>query len=163
MLRGQRAARGRRWKVFEPPSRPPPTSTNLDNLHLEVEAPSFGPMIAAVQGRDIERHSGDVVQQHAPPGELAHSRLGLHISLTGVADLDLARGLPVLGRQVSQILVARLGAEGAALPRDFPPPSAAPAPQPALPLDGAALRGRWPAAGQGTIDRPPSRRNGPTQ
>src|SRR3989442_12889831 len=133
MLRGQRAARGRRWKVFEPPSRPPPTSTNLDNLHLEVEAPSFGPMIAAVQGRDIERHSGDVVQQHAPPGELAHSRLGLHISLTGVADLDLARGLPVLGRQVSQILVPPPRGERGGQPPGFPPPAAPPPPAPALP------------------------------
>src|SRR5437016_14254280 len=120
MLRGQRAARGRRWKVFEPPSRPPPTSTSLDNLHLEVEAPSFGPMIAAVQGRYIERHSGDVVQQHAPPGDLAHSRLGLHISLTDVADLDLARCLPVLWRQVSQILVAPSDAAAAGRPTAFP-------------------------------------------
>src|SRR6267378_1122383 len=139
-------------------SHPPPTSTNFHNLQFQTESRPLGPMIATIKRRDVQGDGRDIVQQHAPPGQLAHRGLRFHISLTRVAHLDLARGLPVLGRQISQILVTRFGAEGTAQPGHLPTDAAPPAPQPTLPLEPAELRERGPGAAQGTIAFPPGRR-----
>src|SRR6266704_1913404 len=129
--------------------------SRLHNLHFQVEAGPLGTVVASVEGRDVQGHGRHVVQQDAPPGQLTYSGLGLHISLTGVAHLDLARRLPVLGRQVSQILVTRFRAEGTAQPRHLPTDAAAPAPEPPLPLEPAELRERRPGAAQWTVAFPP--------
>src|SRR5207237_10650005 len=89
------------------------------------------------------------------PRQPAHRRLSLHIALARVAHFDLPRRLSLFGCQVTQILVIRFRAEGAAQPRQLPTDAAAPTPQPAFPLEAPKLRERGPGTAQRAVPFPP--------
>src|SRR5438477_8255823 len=101
---------------------PPPTSTRVDP-GLERVPGALGPPVAAVQRGDVQRHGGEILEQHRPRRQGAHRGVGLEIALAAVTDLHLPRRLTLLRRQVPELLVRLLVAERA--PQPFPLPARA--------------------------------------
>src|SRR5439155_24026821 len=157
MRRGRRAAR-RRCRAGARPSRPPPTSTtstNLHNLRVQRVPGPGGPVVSPFQRRDVQRDRRQVVEQDRPRGEGAHRRDTLYVPLAGVADLDFARLLTCLRREVAELVVLGFVTEHATQERDRPSRPATPAAQATLPLEPGVLRHDRPRATKGAVALPP--------
>src|SRR5205823_12382777 len=105
----RRGAPRSRLNLHRPPQPPPTTHRRL--LHdaaLERIPWSFRPLVATLERRDVERDRRQVVDQNRPWGERPYRRDGLQVALAQVANLDLARLLAPLGRQVAEVVVMRL-------------------------------------------------------
>src|SRR5207249_1068744 len=94
------------------------------------------------------RDRGQVIDQNRPGREWPYRRHGLEVALACVADLDLARLLTPLGRQIAELVVVRLAAVDAAQLGNRPSRAAAAAAQLALALPGRASVQRYPSMEQ---------------
>src|SRR4029077_7282780 len=94
-----------------------------------------GPGVPALERRDVERDRRQIVDQNRPGGERPHRRHRLQVTLARIADLDLARLLARLGREIAQIVVVRLIAVHAAEQWDRPSQATASTAQLALALE----------------------------
>src|SRR5689334_15418786 len=131
------------------PKRPPPTSTNLHeppptsaslrDTSLERPGRPLGPPVPAFERRDVQRHRRQVVEQYRPRGERAHRRDRFKVPLAVVADLDLARLLARLRREIAEVVVLGLITEYTAQERDLPPHAAASAAQSPRALEPGVL------------------------
>src|ERR1041384_1504363 len=134
---------------------PPPTSRPLPDPSLQCKARPLRPPVSALERRDVQRNRRQVVEQDRPRGESAHRRDALYVPLAGVADLDLARLLTCLRREVAELVVLGFVTEHAAQERDRPSRATTPAAQPTLPLEPGVLHHDRPRATQGAVALPP--------
>ena len=112
-------------------------------------------MVSPFQRRDVQRDRRQVVEQDRPRGEGAHRRDTLYVPLAGVADLDFARLLTCLRREVAELVVLGFVTEHATQERDRPSRPATPAAQATLPLEPGVLRHDRPRATKGAVALPP--------
>src|SRR5204862_549353 len=147
---------------LHPPPQPPPSSTVLDPRFQRVPG-TLGPSVAAVQRGDVQRHGGEILEQHRTRRQGAHGGVGLEIALAAVADLHLPRRLTFLRRQIPELFVRLLVAERAPQPFPLPARAAAAAPQPALAPQPPELRQRRPRPADRAVAFPPRRRRFPAR
>src|SRR5256885_2261057 len=139
------------------PPQPPPASHRppLCDAGLEGIPRSGGPVVAPLQRRDVERNRREVVDENRPRRERPNRGHGLQITLARVADLDFARLLARLRRQIAEVIVIGLVAVHAAQERDRPSHAAASSAQLALALEAGVLGHRRPHPTQRAIPLPP--------
>src|SRR3989442_3796455 len=90
---------------LETEGRAPETAPPLGDPGLERVPGTLGPPVTAFQGGDVQRHGGEILEQHRPRRQGAHGGVGLEIALAAVADLHLPRRLTLLRRQIPELLM----------------------------------------------------------
>src|SRR2546430_16573118 len=105
----------------------------------------------------MDRHQ--IIDQDRPRRARAYGGDPFQISFARLADLDPARLLALLGREVGEVVVLDLVTEYAAQQRDRPAGAAAATPQLTLALEPRVLGHHGPGAAHRTVPFPPAGRD----